>query len=74
MSSGQLHRCFELVHPNGPLVAPHLEIDVDYVVVGNADARHEVFDLECSKLVIGAVVPDHPHEIAMRFDSVGTGR
>ena len=53
-----------------PLVAPHSEVDVDDVVVGDGEAPNDVADLECPHLVGRVVVPDDAHAPAEISDPV----
>ena len=56
-----------------PLRAPHLEVDVDDVVVGHREASHAVVHGEGAELVGGAVVPDDAEGVAHPGRSVRAG-
>ncbi len=68
---GQRHRRRQASEPFLPLVAPHLEVDVDDVVVGERQPAQPVADREGPQLVLRAEVPhdpsaalDVPHAVA----------
>ncbi len=59
---GQLHAGGEVAELLIPLVAPHLEVDVDHVVVGDRQTQNPVRDGEGAHLVDRPIVPHHPHQ------------
>src|SRR5690606_30256773 len=68
------HAGGQLVETDGPFAAPHLEVDVDVVVVDLGQALDRVPDLERASLALGGVVPDDPGAPSQVPDSEGAGR
>ena len=70
---GQRHRRRQAPKPFLPLFAPHLEVDVDDVVVSEREPAQPVADREGPQLVLRAEVPDDPSAALDVPDSVAAG-
>src|SRR5690606_7897581 len=73
-SGGDRHRRGEALELHLPFRPPHLQVDIDVVVVHLGEPFQDIADLERPLLVGGVVVPHDAHAAAEVANAEGAGR